>query len=157
MALFGLGVVVAPILGPTLGALLNEHFSWRAVFYVNLPVAAFALFMMAGELQSEPAKVVTIDWTGLVLMVAAIGALQLMLDQGEMRSWFASPLIQILALVALVSATAFVVRALGLRAISSTSPCCATAALRLPSSPCWGSGWRCLAPSPFCRCLCRGC
>ncbi len=113
MALFGLGVVVAPILGPTLGALLTEYFSWRAVFYVNLPVAAFALFMMAGELQAEPVKAVRIDWTGLILMVAAIGALQLTLDQGEMRSWFSSPLIQGLALLALVSSMVFVLRGVG--------------------------------------------
>jgi len=53
MALFGLGVVIAPILGPTLGALLTEYFSWRAVFCVNLPIAGFALFMMAGQLKEE--------------------------------------------------------------------------------------------------------
>lgn len=113
MALFGLGVVVAPILGPTLGAVLTEYFSWRAVFYVNLPIAAFALAMMAGELKAEVTKPVTVDWIGLVLMVAAIGALQLMLDQGETKDWFASPMIQILALVAVVSAILFVWRGYG--------------------------------------------
>lgn len=113
MALFGLGVVVAPILGPTLGAILTEYFSWRAVFYVNLPIAAFALAMMAGELKAEETKPVTVDWIGLALMVAAIGALQLMLDEGETKDWFASPLIQVLALVAVVSAVLFVWRGYG--------------------------------------------
>lgn len=51
MALFGLGVVVAPVLRPTLGAILTETFSWRAVFFVNLPIATFALLMMSGELK----------------------------------------------------------------------------------------------------------
>ena len=113
MALFGLGVVVAPILGPTLGAVLTEYFSWRAVFYVNLPIAAFALAMMAGELKAEETRPVTIDWMGLVLMVAAIGALQLMLDQGETKDWFAAPMIQVLALVAVVAAVLFVWRGYG--------------------------------------------
>ncbi len=85
MALFGLGVVVAPILGPTLGALLTEYFSWRAVFYVNLPIAAFALIMISGELKKEDVKYITVDWIGLALMVGAIAALQLMLDLGETR------------------------------------------------------------------------
>lgn len=114
MALFGLGVVVAPVLGPTLGAILTEYFSWRAVFYVNLPIAAFALVMMAGELKAEPVKPVQIDWTGLVLMVLAIGGLQLVLDQGETRDWFASHVIQVAALVAGGAAVLFVARGWGL-------------------------------------------
>jgi DHA2 family multidrug resistance protein len=103
MALFGLGVVVAPVLGPTLGAYLTEYFSWRAVFYVNLPIAAFALMMMSGELKKEDTKEVHIDWTGLVLMVLAIGALQLMLDQGQSKDWFSSPLIVAAAFVSLAA------------------------------------------------------
>lgn len=114
MALFGLGVVVAPVLGPTIGALLTEAFSWRAVFYVNLPIAAFALMLMAGELKKEDTHSVRIDWVGLALMVFAIGALQLMLDQGETRDWFASPVIQIAAFVAVTAGAFFVVRGWGL-------------------------------------------
>ncbi|MFZ1725560.1 MAG: DHA2 family efflux MFS transporter permease subunit [Albidovulum sp.] len=115
MALFGLGVVVAPVLGPTLGAILTEYFSWRAVFYVNMPVAAFALFMMSGELKREDTKKVTIDWIGLALMVAMIGALQLVLDQGETRDWFSSPLIQVAAVVSAASGFFFVARGWGLK------------------------------------------
>ncbi len=115
MALFGLGVVVAPVLGPTLGAVLTEYCSWRAVFYVNVPIAAFALTMMAGELQSEDPRPVQVDWVGLGLMVAAIGGLQLVLDQGETRDWFASPFIQVSALVAAVSLVLFVARGWGFK------------------------------------------
>ncbi len=110
MAFFGLGVVVAPVLGPTIGALLTEYFSWRAVFYVNLPIAAFALTMMSGELKSEDTKRIEVDWTGLLLMVGAIGSLQLMLDLGESRDWFASKLIQVAAITMIGCAVTFVLR-----------------------------------------------
>jgi DHA2 family multidrug resistance protein len=115
MALFGLGVVVAPVLGPTIGALLTEHFSWRAVFYVNLPIAAFALAMMMGELPKEDLREVRVDWIGLGLMVTAIGALQMTLDLGESREWFASHLIQLTALTSLVMGVVFVWRGWSLR------------------------------------------
>ncbi|MCB1369235.1 MAG: DHA2 family efflux MFS transporter permease subunit [Rhodobacteraceae bacterium] len=110
MALFGLGVVVAPVLGPTLGAVLTEYFSWRAVFYVNLPVAAFALVMISGELKTEETRSLSVDWIGLGLMVGAIGALQLMLDLGETRDWFASHLIQLTAICCILCVVVFVVR-----------------------------------------------
>lgn len=113
MAFFGLGVVVAPVLGPTVGALLTEYFSWRAVFYVNIPIAAFALTMMMGELKSEDTRRIKVDWVGLALMIGAIGALQLMLDLGETRDWFASKLIQVAALTMAVCATSFVLRGRG--------------------------------------------
>ena len=113
MAFFGLGVVVAPVLGPTLGALLTEYFSWRAVFYVNLPIAAFALTMMSGGLKSEDTKQIKVDWVGLALMVGAIGCLQLMLDLGETRDWFASKLIQVAAATMIICAVTFVLRGIG--------------------------------------------
>lgn len=115
MAVFGLGVVVAPVLGPTLGALLTEYFSWRAVFYVNLPIAAFALIMISGELKKEDVKSITVDWAGLVLMVGAIAALQLMLDLGQTRDWFASHLIQVAAITSVCCAIVFVFRGIGKR------------------------------------------
>ncbi|SDE74619.1 MFS transporter, DHA2 family, multidrug resistance protein [Salipiger thiooxidans] len=113
MAFFGLGVVVAPVLGPTIGALLTEYFSWRAVFYVNLPIAGFALAMMSGELKSEDTKTLKVDWSGLALMVGAIASLQLMLDLGESRDWFTSHLIQIAAITLVCCGMAFVLRGIG--------------------------------------------
>ncbi|MBN2905823.1 MAG: DHA2 family efflux MFS transporter permease subunit [Rhodobacteraceae bacterium] len=110
MALFGLGVVAAPVFGPTLGALLTEYFSWRAVFYVNLPMAAFALMMIAGELERDEIKRLPVDWAGLALMVTAIGCLQMTLDLGESHDWFASRFIQITALGAVFAGAVFVIR-----------------------------------------------
>ena len=113
MAMFGLGVVAAPVLGPTLGAVLTDYFSWRMVFFVNLPIAAFALIMLAGELPPDNRQAVRIDYRGLILMATGIGSLQFMLDQGESHEWFSSLLVQLAALAAVFGCVTFVVRSLG--------------------------------------------
>ena len=113
MAIFGLGVIVAPVLGPTIGAILTEHFSWRAVFYVNMPIAFIALLMVSGELKKEETQAVDIDWVGLLLMVTAIGALQMTLDLGESHDWFDSHLIQVTAIISAVTGFIFFVRGMG--------------------------------------------
>jgi DHA2 family multidrug resistance protein len=113
MAMFGLGVVVAPVLGPTIGALLTEHFSWRAVFYVNLPIAALALMMITGQMEEEDIHPVKVDWIGLGLMVTAIGALQMTLDLGETKEWFDSHFVQLTAITAALAGVVFVVRGIG--------------------------------------------
>jgi len=110
MAMFGLGVVVAPVLGPTVGALLTDYYSWRMVFFVNLPIAAFALLMLAGELPADDPEKVKIDWTGLALMAMGIGALQFVLDQGESLDWWASHVIQVAMIFALLGGAAFLWR-----------------------------------------------
>jgi len=110
MAMFGLGVVVAPVLGPTMGALLTDYYSWRMVFFVNLPIAAFALLMLAGELPADAPEDVKIDWTGLALMALGIGALQFVLDQGQTKDWLASHIIQVVMIIALLGGAAFVWR-----------------------------------------------
>jgi DHA2 family multidrug resistance protein len=112
MAMFGLGVVVAPVLGPTLGALLTDYYSWRMVFFVNLPIAALALLMLAGELPKDDPEQVKIDWTGLILMAIGIGALQYVLDQGESKDWLASRVIQVAAIAAALGGLGFLVHSL---------------------------------------------
>ena len=91
MALWGIGVMVGPILGPTLGGYLTEYYSWRWVFYINLP---FGLLALAGILafvpESERDRQRPFDIFGFVLLSLGIGALQLMLDRGQSKDWFAS-------------------------------------------------------------------
>ena len=91
MALWGIGVMVGPILGPTLGGYLTEYYSWRWVFYINLP---FGLLALAGILafvpESERDRQRPFDVFGFVLLSLGIGALQLMLDRGQSEDWFAS-------------------------------------------------------------------
>ena len=91
MALWGMGVMVGPILGPTLGGYLTDVYNWRWVFYVNLPfglltIAGFALFMK----DEDSAKSLKFDWIGFAALSLGIGALQLMLDRGENKDWFNS-------------------------------------------------------------------
>lgn len=112
MALFGLGVVVAPVLGPTVGAVLTDYFSWRMVFFVNLPIAALALLLLAGELPKDKPQKVEIDYIALGLMALGIGALQYVLDQGESLNWFSSHVIQVALIVSVIGSVAFVWRSL---------------------------------------------
>ncbi|WP_170605463.1 DHA2 family efflux MFS transporter permease subunit [Ruegeria arenilitoris] len=112
MAVFGLGVVVAPVLGPTIGAILTEYFSWRMVFFVNLPVAAMALLLLTGELPQDETEEVVIDWTGLALLAVGIGCLQFILDQGESKDWLSSRVIQVALLAAALGAIGFVYHSL---------------------------------------------
>jgi DHA2 family multidrug resistance protein len=101
MALFGLGVVVGPVLGPVLGGWLTEDYTWRYVFYINGPLGIIAaLGMMAFLPESPRSGPQKFDWFGFGTLSLAIGALQILLDRGEIKDWFGSSEIVIEALVA---------------------------------------------------------
>ncbi len=91
MAMWGVGVMVGPILGPTLGGYLTEFYNWRWVFYINLP---FGLLALLGILSFVPETKIDrsrpFDWFGFTLLSLSIGALQLMLDRGQSQDWFTS-------------------------------------------------------------------
>jgi MFS transporter, DHA2 family, multidrug resistance protein len=91
MAMWGVGVMVGPILGPTLGGYLTENFDWRWVFFINLPFGLLA-FAGAWAFVSESARQVHLkfDAMGFLFLGVAIGALQMMLDRGELLDWFGS-------------------------------------------------------------------
>ncbi|MEJ5081538.1 MULTISPECIES: DHA2 family efflux MFS transporter permease subunit [unclassified Ochrobactrum] len=91
MAMFGLGVMLGPILGPTLGGWLTEYYDWRWVFYVNVPIGAFALFLAVGYLPKRPSNPnARIDAFGFATLSLAIASLQLFLDRGQELNWFQS-------------------------------------------------------------------
>ena len=90
MALWGVGVMVGPILGPTLGGWLTESYSWRWVFYVNLPVGILTFLGLMTFLSESKRREIPFDWFGFITLSLAIGALQLMLDRGEQLNWFGS-------------------------------------------------------------------
>ena len=91
MALWGMGVMVGPILGPTLGGYLTEYYSWRWAFYINLPVGVLALLGIAAFVpEAKGTEKRGFDFFGFALLSIAIGALQLMLDRGNALDWFDS-------------------------------------------------------------------
>jgi DHA2 family multidrug resistance protein len=110
MAMWGVGVMVGPILGPTLGGYLTENFDWRWVFFINLP---FGLLALAGVLafvtESERRVSLKFDALGFLFLGVAIGALQMMLDRGELLDWFGSTEIIVEAVIAGLAFYLFVV------------------------------------------------
>jgi len=115
MGFWGLGIVVAPILGPTMGGWLTDTLSWRWVFYINLPIGILS-FVMITLFLSDPAYIrrgtLKVDLWGLGMLVVGIASMQIMLNQGQEEDWFASHLIVTLAILAGVFLTAFVMREL---------------------------------------------
>jgi DHA2 family multidrug resistance protein len=115
MGFWGLGIVVAPIFGPVLGGWLTDSYSWRWVFYINLPVGLAALVMMRLFVFDPPyirRQGPRVDWTGIALLAVGIGALQILLDKGQEDDWFASDFMSALAVVSAVALAAFLVHEL---------------------------------------------
>jgi DHA2 family multidrug resistance protein len=105
MSLWGMGVMIGPIMGPVLGGWLTEFYSWRWIFFINLPFGvATALGLLAFMHETDENKSLSFDWFGFTALSVGIGALQLMLDRGEQLGWFDSSEI---VLTALVSAAGF--------------------------------------------------
>jgi DHA2 family multidrug resistance protein len=110
MALFGIGVMIGPVLGPVLGGWLTENYSWRWVFYINLPIGILDLIGIMIFLPDTPRDTTTkLDWFGFGTLSVAIGALQIMLDRGEQKDWFGSGEIIIEAVVAVSAFYLFMV------------------------------------------------
>jgi DHA2 family multidrug resistance protein len=110
MALWGMGVMVGPILGPTLGGYLTEYYSWRWAFYINLPVGVLALFGIAAFVpDATGTQKRGFDFFGFALLSIAIGALQLMLDRGNSLDWFDSTEVVLEAAIAALAFYMFMV------------------------------------------------
>src|SRR5580700_1830863 len=107
MAAYGLGIVVAPVLGPTLGGWLTDTFSWRYAFYINIPVGILAVFMVSRFVHDPPyikhAKVGPFDNLGFGLLVVWTGCLQVVLDKGQEDDWFGAAWVR-WAVAALIAA-----------------------------------------------------
>jgi len=114
MAVWGVGFILGPILGPTVGGYLADEWSWRWIFYINLPVGIVGFLMGSAFLFDPPylQRATRIDWWGLGLMVAGFGCLQLVLDRGEREDWFDSSTIVAMSIVAACALVAFLVREL---------------------------------------------
>ncbi len=106
MGVFGMGVVVAPIIGPTLGGWLSDNYSWRWIFFINIPVGLASMFLTTLFIFDPPYLARTrlggikIDYLGLGLISLGLGCLQVFLDKGQTEDWFASRLILMTAAIA---------------------------------------------------------
>jgi MFS transporter, DHA2 family, multidrug resistance protein len=95
MAVWGMGLMVAPILGPTLGGWITDNWSWRWNFYINLPIGMIAIAMVSSFVH-DPAYLAgrrgrKVDYTGMLLLVVSLGLMQIVVDRGERADWFNSP------------------------------------------------------------------
>ena len=118
MGFWGLGVVVAPILGPVVGGWLTENYSWRWVFYINLPFGIASLLMTRMFVFDPPylrKESKGIDYWGMGLLVVGIGTLQYVLDLGQQKDWWESTTIISLAVISFIALTALVVHELRVR------------------------------------------
>jgi DHA2 family multidrug resistance protein len=113
MGFWGLGIVVAPILGPVLGGWLTDTYSWRWVFYINLPVGITSIVMTKLFVFDPPylrREAERIDYWGIGLLALWVGCLQIALDLGQERDWFSSRFITALIVTSAIGVVAFIVR-----------------------------------------------
>ncbi len=113
-AVYGMAVVLAPAIGPTLGGFITDHFNWRWIFFINVPVGLLSLTLSQRVVSDPPhivagkAKAGGIDYIGLVLIAVGLGALEIVLDKGQEDEWFASSFILGSTIVAAVCLVSFV-------------------------------------------------
>jgi DHA2 family multidrug resistance protein len=112
MSVWVSGVILGPIIGPALGGWLTENYTWRWVFYINVPFGVLALLGMLSFLPETVMRKSRFDFFGFTALSIAIGGLQIMLDRGQLKDWFSSPEIVIEAIVAGVALYLFVVHML---------------------------------------------
>jgi len=112
MAIWAMGVMVAPVMGPTLGGWLTEEISWRWTFYINLPVGILSFVLAARYVMDTPTKERMMDWFGFASLALAIGAMQLVLDRGNQDDWFSSQSLVVSAIVSFLSFAFFIVYSL---------------------------------------------
>jgi DHA2 family multidrug resistance protein len=114
MAVWGIGIMMGPIFGPTVGGWMADNWSWRWIFYINLPIGVLGLLAASAFLFDPPhlRRPSRIDALGLVLMVVGFGSMQYVLDRGEREEWFESGFIVALSVVAVCALAGFLVREL---------------------------------------------
>jgi len=109
-AMYGLAVVFAPAIGPTLGGYIVDHVSWRWIFYINVPVGIASLILSSImvedppwlEREKEESRGIKVDWLGLALVAVGFGCLQVVLDKGQQDDWFSSPLIVVFTMLTII-------------------------------------------------------
>ncbi|MCC7231839.1 MAG: DHA2 family efflux MFS transporter permease subunit [Bacteroidia bacterium] len=113
-ALFGLGVVVGPTLGPTLGGYITDHYNWPWIFYINIPLGILATLLTLEYIKESFVRRITggVDWAGIIFLTIGVGALQVVLERGEGEDWFETPYIIWLSVLAVAGLCSFIWREL---------------------------------------------
>jgi len=120
-AIFGLGVIIGPALGPTIGGIITDTLDWRWIFYVNVPVGLAAIWMIQTFLPKDDpihhadGEVPTVDWWGLLWLTLGLGGFQLVLEQGQQEDWFSSQFIRWASFISITSLVFFVRQELSTR------------------------------------------
>ena len=111
LALLSMVTVVAPIAGPILGGVITDNYSWRWIFFINVPVGLFAAMVVLNQLRHKPEQTERprMDYMGLVALVVGVGALQIVLDKGNDVDWFHSQLIVVLSIVSAIALAVFLI------------------------------------------------
>jgi len=115
MAIFGLGAMVGPAIGPTLGGVIVDNYSWPLIFYINIPIGIVAFLMTMAFIKDPPylkRDKSPVDFVGLGLLTAGVASIQYVLERGQREDWFQSSTIDVLSVVAIVSLVIFCVREL---------------------------------------------
>ena len=112
MAIWGVGVMVGPVMGPTLGGIITEYTNWRWIFFINAPVCLLASFIAWRVIHETPRCKASIDWLGAGLMILGVSTLQIFLDRGNQDHWFESSTLLFLFVTGMVILCTFVIRGL---------------------------------------------
>jgi DHA2 family multidrug resistance protein len=120
-SIYGMAVVFAPAIGPTLGGWITDSYSWRWLFYINVPVGILSLMLVSRLIHNPPAlagkpltrqNLFSMDWMGMGLLALGLGSLEFVLDKGQEDDWFGSGRIEFLAILAAICLVAVVIREL---------------------------------------------
>jgi len=112
MAIFGIGIMFGPIVGPLLGGWITDNWLWRWIFYINVPIGVISIILSALVIKDPPymkRQQMKIDYPGLILLALGLGSLQFVLDKGQREDWFSSPVILTFTLITVVSLILFVI------------------------------------------------
>jgi DHA2 family multidrug resistance protein len=114
MAIFGVGVILGPAIGPTLGGYIVDHLSWQWIFYINLPVGLLAAFLVSTFIRESEKHGAgqPVDWWGILLLAITVGSIQIVLEKGESESWFQTTYILVFAISAVFGLLIFLWREL---------------------------------------------
>ena len=115
-AIFGMGVILGPTFGPTLGGYITENITWHWIFFINVPIGIAAAILSWNFITDRPGaeKPRKIDWAGIGFLVLAIGSLQFVLEEGSINDWFDSPEIVIFTALAIIGLVLFIYRELSI-------------------------------------------